>query len=224
MPYPFQPVRFRSPAGLVVEMRLATEQVRRMPFQRVDGDFWITGVEIGRNGIQLFDTHHSMLIIPEGWQSLVSSLPENWTLVDGEAIAFYRTFEERIVMRDVLIAIRRLLNGTESIDNLKLQHPELLMHAIMRRFLAELGGTVALPPRKRGAPRGARPTLRVLELYFHVKLLQLDGRSATEAIRIALDAPGAELPRKWKKDPRESLRKAVTALDEEGWFRTKPYS
>jgi hypothetical protein len=55
MHYPFPLTYFKGPDGLTVQMRLAKAQIERIPFQRSEGAFWISGIEVSKSGVDLYD-------------------------------------------------------------------------------------------------------------------------------------------------------------------------
>jgi hypothetical protein len=101
-----------------------------------------------------------------------------------------------------------------------LDHPELFESPRLLLFIAKNQGA-GIPHPRRGAPKVGRPTREELELHFHVKLLEMQGRKQNVAISLTLKRYPDLIPRKWK-NPHDSLRKAVRNRDREGWFYSKP--
>jgi len=197
-------------------MRLAEAQIAQLPFQRTGGAYAISGFEVRKQGLDVRDVSHVLRIQPDGWQQFVASMPDDWTLEGHEAIAFVREFERFVRDRDVDVAIGRLAEGRDTLDKLRDSQPELLAHPQIRKVLASWS-----PRIRRGAPRGGRPSREELELYFYVKLLE--GKiPRNEAIRRTLRMHRKWIPKKWKSNPFDSLRKAVQNRDREQWFYSKP--
>jgi hypothetical protein len=158
---------------------------------------------------------------PDGWLSFTGDRSDDWKLSGSEAVAFYGEFTRQIFERDVMLAIFRLMKGFDAPDRLHLDHPELFESPRLLRFIAENHGSADIPRARRGAQKGGRPTREELELYFHVKLLEMQGRKQNVAISLTLRRYPDLIPRTWK-NPQDSLRKAVRNRDREGWLYSKP--
>jgi hypothetical protein len=220
MHYPFPLAFFKGPDGLTVQMRLAKAQIERIAFQRSEGAFWINGIEVSKPGVDLYDVLNWFRYQPDGWLSFTGDRADDWKLSGSEAVAFYGEFTRQIFERDVMVAIFRLEKGFDTPDSLQSDHPELFESPRLLRFIAENQGA-GIPHARRGPPKGGRPTRKELELYFHVKLLEMRGRKQNVAISIILRRYPDLIPRTWK-NPHDSLRKAVRNRDREGWFYSKP--